>query len=1089
MFLGVDKAILKISLSVLLLCGLMLPWQSVHALRCEASPGKDLAVTDGGDFNKAGHIQYYRPSFNTLNSGSTSITMNSAISGLAANDMVLIIQMQAAEINYSNSANYGANAGTGAGQLGTNFNAGYYEYAAVSSVSGSTLTLKAGVLRSYYQSAASSTMGQRRYQVIRVPQYSSLTLASNLTTKAWDGFTGGVLPIDVSGALNLSGRNIEMNAKGFRGGGGFNHLGSTALVVTPDIGQIVNGVLALVLMSNQDFRVNAFTNTVGANGSKGEGVAGTPRFTWDGTSSARTDNTDEGYPLGSYARGAPGNAGGGGTDGRPAGANPGGNDQNSGGGGGGNGGAGGIGGNSWSTNLPTGGRGGAAFPSSVSRLVMGGGGGAGTMNNNTAGTFGGPHGGRGGGMILIRAGSISGTGSITANGGLGITPLNDGAGGGGAGGSVLVIANSHSGSLSISVRGGNGGDSDHGDSHGPGGGGGGGVAYTNSVVSASITATQGASGQTGNPREYFGASPLGGSSGSGTNNAPASGVPGVSAGADCLTYKSDLSIEKSRNSGSMQVGGTAQFLIKVNNLGPDAIRTSTVVTDVLEEEFAYTGYSGTNWTCVQDPVRTIRCTNSTNLAVGALPNLLINTTIANNVTNQAVSNTATVALTIGNSNSDPVNSNNQSTINDIIYGAPVSGTKWLYVYPQGSARKLSRVVPPSSNELQNISRGTSYDHQLNPTLTGNLAINGNVMVRLCLKPGETSNQDQRRVDVSLWRKTGAAAAVQIGATASQYFSNHNWQQYIFQLDQAGTTTVNSATELFLRINNNSAGSNTRTVDVSSNGANSDCVGSGPSRVEVETTTVINVNSVAVYNAPHPSGQIVSRLVQGSTVYVRSTVTDPFGHGDINNDSVVHLLSGATVVAGPFPQTKVISEATNTKQFEYAVAVPAAPAVGIHNARVTANEGTEGVISHRATTAFEITSQPALMVTKVSSRTTAMPGEEITYTAIIANTHVLSTGDAYNVVVSDKLPAFTSLKLQAPIVAFANSAAPLVSSGLTMGTVEYSNDNGVTWLYAPVSGGGGAPAGFDANVTHFRIPFTGVMPPNGGFQLTYTLRLN
>ena len=57
---------------------------------------------------------------------------------------------------------------------------------------------------------------------------------------------------------------------------------------------------------------------------------------------ALVDNVVEGYPGGSYARGAPGNAGGGATD-----SNPTANDQNAGGGGGGNGGAGGRGGNGW----------------------------------------------------------------------------------------------------------------------------------------------------------------------------------------------------------------------------------------------------------------------------------------------------------------------------------------------------------------------------------------------------------------------------------------------------------------------------------------------------------------------------------------------------------------------------------------------------------------------------------------------------------------------------------------------------------------------------------------------------------------------
>jgi len=146
---------------------------------------------------------------------------------------------------------------------------------------------------------------------------------------------------------------------------------------------------------------------------------------YDGTGVGVNTSLLESYPNGSMARGAPGNAGGGGTDG-----NPDANDQNSGGGGGGNGGTGGLGGFSWNTILSVGGFGGDAFTvAAPDRLVLGGGGGAGTRNNTPL-VAAASSGGVGGGMVMIRAGTLSGTGSIVANGGSGIVPLNDGSGGG-----------------------------------------------------------------------------------------------------------------------------------------------------------------------------------------------------------------------------------------------------------------------------------------------------------------------------------------------------------------------------------------------------------------------------------------------------------------------------------------------------------------------------------------------------------------------------------------------------------------------------------------------------------------------------------
>jgi hypothetical protein len=63
------------------------------------------------------------------------------------------------------------------------------------------------------------------------------------------------------------------------------------------------------------------------------------------------------------------------------------------------------------------------------------------------------------------------------------------------------------------------------------------------------------------------------------------------------------------------------------------------------------------------------------------------------------------------------------------------------------------------------------------------------------------------------------------------------------------------------------------------------------------------------------------------------------------------------------------------------------------------------------------------------------------------------------------------------------------SGLTLGTPVYSNNNGGTWTYTPVSGGGGAPAGYDSNVTNWRIPMTGTLNTNGAnFTINYQVRV-
>ena len=248
--------------------------------------------------------------------------------------------------------------------------------------------------------------------MIRVPQYTTATFSSTLAALPWNGAVGGVLAVDVASQLTLGGtvsldghrlprrRRTHPRRRGWHA---------------------------------RDRRHHASPHKPRTD-RKGEGIAGTPHYIAPALSTITPATTAvstgqavlEGLPNGSYARGAPGNAGGGSTD-----ANPTANNQNSGGGAGGNGGTGGTGGFGWNSAGIVGGFGGVAFPATTSAIVMGGGGGAGTTNDgaywnpitnaggadcgaNCTGIY--SSGTAGGGIVIIHTGSVAGTGTITANG-------------------------------------------------------------------------------------------------------------------------------------------------------------------------------------------------------------------------------------------------------------------------------------------------------------------------------------------------------------------------------------------------------------------------------------------------------------------------------------------------------------------------------------------------------------------------------------------------------------------------------------------------------------------------------------------------
>lgn len=544
-----------------------------------AVPGWDGPATASGVVNS------YHGGSGSPVAGATSINVAS-IAGqrtnarnLRAGDLIFIMQMQ-------NSA--------------TPANAGLYEYAQIVGISGTTLQLNRALTNSYSQVMNTSTVSN--WQVVYVPQYSAVTITGTVSADRWTintgtGVgTGGIVAMDVAGSMALNG-TITVAGAGFRGGAGVNGTSSRAGGTYTD--------------ANYTLTIASF------NGSfKGEGIEGTPFRVFDGTATPvdYLALLGQGYASGAGGQAARSNAGGGGNDGAPA---TGGNQYNSGGGGGSNAGAGGRGGNAWNSNssggalnLPAGGNtgnaagglGGNAITNGATRLIMGGGGGAGSANNSGAnsvttwppttstaanGANGSiaSSGASGGGAVLIRAGSISGTGIIDADGYNAhnkgnVLAESDSAGGGGAGGSIFVTAGSGTGAgLTLRAQGGWGGRSNY-YNHGPGGGGGGGYILTN-LASASTSVIPGQNGLdaccggtngNGSPKAY---NATAGANGSVITTG---GTPtGVASGAACLP---NITVTKSTSTPLISVASAATAIYHISASNSGGAATNLHLVDV-----------------------------------------------------------------------------------------------------------------------------------------------------------------------------------------------------------------------------------------------------------------------------------------------------------------------------------------------------------------------------------------------------------------------------------------------------------------------------------------------------------------------------
>lgn len=321
----------------------------------------------------------------------SSVVLVENASEFSDGDLVLIIQMQGTTVMLGNDASFGSIVNEGS--------CGNFEFNRIASIASNKIRLKFDLTKPYDVTG--------RVQLVRVNEYADVDVC-DLSCKPWDGSSGGVLAIDVSGTLTLAG-DIDVSVAGFRGG------------------QVVYGTTSIYHLT--DYFYPPWPDQAA---SKGEGIAAIP-----------VEN--------SFGMGKAANGGGGG------------NAHNGGGGGGGNGGAGGNGGFEYyntpsSPTQNTNGLGGlSVFGNSAVKAIMGGGGGSGHANDNV-----GTNGGNGGGIIIIKAGNIQGNNRyMRANGGDVVTSgnsNNDGQGGGGAGGTILIETGQITGALNCELKGGTGGD-------------------------------------------------------------------------------------------------------------------------------------------------------------------------------------------------------------------------------------------------------------------------------------------------------------------------------------------------------------------------------------------------------------------------------------------------------------------------------------------------------------------------------------------------------------------------------------------------------------------------------------------------------
>lgn len=225
---------------------------------------------------------------------------------------------------------------------------------------------------------------------------------------------------------------------------------------------------------------------------------------------------------------------------------------------------------------------------------------------------------------------------------------------------------------------------------------------------------------------------------------------------------------------------------------------------------------------------------------------------------------------------------------------------------------------------------------------------------------------------------------------------------------------------------------------------------------------ITINSFASVDfAPDNAGNATA----GGTINYAHTLTN---NGNVSDtfDLTYTSSQGWTYVfldAGSLPISSVTLAPGASSTVNVRLTVPAGVSVGTVEVGVmTATGQAFPAATDDATDVTTITAGNLSLTKSVSPSGDQVPGTDLSYTVDYQN---LGATTLNTIVVYDAVPAWTQYKVGSQTTGTAPATVTAIA-------VQYSNNNGATWAYAPASGGGGAPAGYDANVTNVRFVFTG-----------------
>jgi uncharacterized repeat protein (TIGR01451 family) len=517
----------------------------------------------------------------------------------------------------------------------------------------------------------------------------------------------------------------------------------------------------------------------------------------------------------------------------------------------------------------------------------------------------------------------------------------------------------------------------------------------------------------------------------------------------------DLTITKSHSGNFTQGQNNATYTLTVTNSGTGPTSGQVTVTDTLPASLTFVSGGPAPWSCGASG-QVVTCTRSDALAASNSYPALVLTVNVSAIAPASVTNTASVSgggetNTGNNSASDP------TTINQL---ADLTIVK---------------------THTGNFTRGTNDAYTITVTNSGAAATDGSVVTVTDTLPagltptpwsgsGWTCGISSQTVTCTRSTVLNAGAsypAISIPVTVEQNAPS----SLTNTASVSGGGQVNTA---------NDTASDPTTVVSSSDLSLTKVVNNSGSGIGTEATFTITLTNSGPSNA---TGVAVRDQLPAGLTYVSSTPSVGTYDSGTGIWSIGNLASGTSVTLTLVARIDALGSLNNTAQVSASDQPDPDSTPNNNNAAE----------DDQASTSINVT-PPSLSLCKTiigqlcppNVPLNMPPGSDISYVVNFTNNGGSMASDF--VLTDPSLPPISTLKLNDYTYFKVGSVVNNLPAGLSLTELRYSADAGLTWNYTPISGAGGAPVGYDANVTHIQWRFGGQLSPGSNGNVSFTVQI-